>query len=220
MSAPPQVVEWTQHDLLALQVLSPLLAEGGYLPWSSGAMRPSGLATICNEIVWAGRRRVVELGAGASTVLLARLLREQEDPGVRLDAIEHDAAWADWVNARLAREGLDSLARVTLAPLEPHPLGVDGLAWYAAQALEDALPGDPIDLLVVDGPPAFAPGMGLARYPALGALAPRLADDAVVVLDDIVRAGEGEVVTRWAAETDFTFERREREAIAVGRRTA
>jgi predicted O-methyltransferase YrrM len=220
MSAPPQVVEWTPHDLLALQVLGPLLAEGGYLPWSSGAMRPSGLAAVCNEVVWAGRRRVVELGAGASTVLLARLLREQEDPGVRLDAIEHDAAWADWVNARLAREGLETLAHVTLAPLEPHPFGVDGLAWYATGAMETALEGDPIDLLVVDGPPAFDPGMGLARYPALPALAARLADDAVVVLDDVIRPGEAEVVTRWAAETAFSFERREREAIAVGRRPA
>jgi predicted O-methyltransferase YrrM len=217
MSATEQVVEWTEHDLLALGVLSPLLAEGGYLPWSSGAMRSSGLATICNEIVWAGRRRVVELGAGASTVLLARLLREQEDPRVRLDAIEHDAAWADWVNARLAREGLESIARVTLAPLERHPLGVDGLEWYASAPLDGALEGDPIDLLIVDGPPAFAPGMGLARYPALPALAGRLAPGAVVVLDDIVRAGESEVAARWAAETAFTFERREREAIAVGR---
>jgi predicted O-methyltransferase YrrM len=213
-------VEWTAHDLLSLQVLSPLLAEGGYLPWSSGAMRPSGLATICNEIVWAGRARIVELGAGASTVLLARLLREQGVPGVRLDAIEHDAGWADWVNGRLAREGLDDVAHVTLAPLAPHPLGIDGLEWYSAPELSAAVSGAPIDVLIVDGPPAYDPGMGLARYPALPALASALAGDAVVVLDDILRDGETSIVERWGAETEFAFERRELEAIAVGRRRA
>lgn len=211
-------VAWTAHDQLALAVLQPLLAEGGYLPWSSGAMRPSGLATVCNEIVFAGRRRIVELGAGASTILLARLLREQGD--ARLTAIEHDAAWADWVNARLEREGLAGVARVVLAPLEEHPQALDGLRWYAANAVAAAVDGAPIDLLIVDGPPAFDPGMGLARYPALPALASRLAPDAVVVLDDVVRPGEAEVLTRWAAQTGFAFERRELEAIAVGRRPA
>lgn len=212
-------VEWVASDLLALQLLRPLLDGGGYLPWSSGAMRPGGLVTICNEIALGGRRRVVELGAGASTVLLARLLREQET-GATLDAIEHDARWAEWVGKRLAREGLDGVAKVTLAPLEPHPSAPAGLPWYAAEPLTAALAGAPVDLLIADGPPAYAPGMGLARYPALPALLPFLAADAIVVLDDILRVGESEILQRWERETEFRFERREAEAIALGRRTA
>src|SRR5688500_14760369 len=145
MSATQGTVEWTPHDLLALQVLRPLLDTGGYLPWSSGAMRASGLVTICNEIVLSGRRRVVELGAGTSTVLLARLLRE-EGGGAPLDAIEHNALWAAWVSDRLAQEGLASVARVTLAPLEPHPLGWDGLPWYAQDPLAAALEGAPVEM--------------------------------------------------------------------------
>jgi hypothetical protein len=43
--------EWTAHDLFAWEVLRPLLDAGGYLPWSTGAMRASGLVTLCNEIV-------------------------------------------------------------------------------------------------------------------------------------------------------------------------
>jgi predicted O-methyltransferase YrrM len=209
-------VEWTPHDLLALQVLRPLLDTGGYLPWSSGAMRASGLVTICNEIVLGGRRRVVELGAGASTVLLARLLREQGG-GATLDAIEHDALWAAWVSERLAQEGLASVAHVTLAPLEPHPLAWDGLPWYAQAPLAAALEGTPVELLLVDGPPAFDAARAHARYPALAAVAPFLASDAVVVLDDAVRDGEAAVLERWERETDFRFERRTLEAIALGR---
>lgn len=216
MSASQGTVEWTPHDLLALQVLRPLLDTGGYLPWSSGAMRASGLVTICNEIVLGGRRRVVELGAGTSTLLIARLLHEQGG-GATLDAIEHDARWAGWVNERLAREGLEAVARVTLAPLRPHPLALDGLPWYAAGPLTAAMEGAPVELLIVDGPPAFEAAAALARYPALPALLPFLASDAVVVLDDVVRDGEADVLTRWERESAFRFERRPLEAIALGR---
>lgn len=216
MIATQGIVEWTPHDLLALQVLRPLLDTGGYLPWSSGAMRASGLVTICNEIVLGGRRRVVELGAGTSTVLLARLLREQGG-GATLDAIEHDEPWAAWVGERLAQEGLESVARVTLAPLEPHPLAWGGLPWYAQGPLAAALEGAPVELLLVDGPPAFDEARAHARYPALSAVAPFLAPDAVVVLDDVVRDGEAAVLERWERESVFRFERRPLEAIALGR---
>jgi predicted O-methyltransferase YrrM len=209
-------VEWTADDARAMAVLRPLLDTGGYLPWSSGAMRASGLVTICNEIVLGGRRRMVELGAGTSTLLFARLLR-QEGAGGTLVAVEHDARWATWVTERLEREGLSDVAQVVLAPLGTHPLGVDGLPWYAAEPLEAALQGAPVDLLLVDGPPAFESDAALARYPALPALLPFLAPDAVVVLDDVIRAGEAEVLERWETETPFSFERRTAEAIGLGR---
>jgi predicted O-methyltransferase YrrM len=216
MTAAQGTTEWTSHDLIALEVLAPLLAGGGYLPWSSGAMRASGLVTICNEIALSDRRRIVELGAGSSTVLLARLLREQGGDA-RLDAIEHDAHWAAWVTARLAKEGLTSIATVTLAPLQPHPLALDGLPWYAGDPLATALHGAPVDLLVVDGPPAYEPADARARYPALPSVGPSLAPGAVVVLDDVERDGEAEVLERWEQESAFRFERRPLEGIALGR---
>jgi hypothetical protein len=46
----------------------------------------------------------------------------------------------------------------------------------------------------------------------------RLGPDAVVVLDDISRPGEQEVLARWEAETAWRFERLEDEGIAIGRR--
>jgi hypothetical protein len=219
MSGEQGSVEWVADDIVALEVLRPLLDAGGYLPWSTGAMRPAGLVTVCNEIVLGGRRRIVELGAGASTVLLARLMREQ-GAGATLDAIEHDARWAEWVTARLEREGLASVATVTLAPLEPHPFGLDGLPWYASEPLHAALAGAPVELLIVDGPPAYEAHAALARYPALPALLPFLAQEAIVVLDDIVRDGETAVLARWEQESDLRFERRPAEAIAVGRRAS
>jgi hypothetical protein len=53
---------------------------GAYLPWSAGTMRPAVFVTVCNDIVLNDRRRIVELGSGISTVLLARLLTSAHCP--------------------------------------------------------------------------------------------------------------------------------------------
>lgn len=205
------VVGWVEADLHAWHILRPLLDAGPYLPWSDGAMRPGGLVLLCNEIVLGDRERIVECGSGVSTVLLARLLA-QRGAGT-LTALEHDEGWARWVTAQLAREGLDVRARVVTAALAP-----DG--WYDPTAVEAGLGPAPIDLLVVDGPPACAPGAGLARHAALSTLAPQLAPGAAVVLDDVVRPGEQEVLRRWEAATPYRFEIRPTEAVAIGRRPA
>ena len=146
--------------------------------------------------------------------MLARALREG---GGRLHSLEHDGGWATFVRSWLERERLEPVATVIEAPLRPHPLALDGADWYDAAALA-RLPDDGIDLLLVDGPPAGEPGLGRSRYPALGALADRLADDAIVVLDDVDRPGETEVLAAWERETEFRFERLAEERIAIGRR--
>lgn len=211
------IVAWVPEDLHAWHVLRPLLDAGPYLPWSAGAMRPGGLVDVCNEIVLGGRRRVLELGAGASTVLLARLLAQE---GGSLAALEHDAGWAAWVSARLAREGLDGTARVVHAPLAPSDHAAANLPWYDVRSVATGLDGPAPDLVIVDGPPADGPGQGAARPPALPVLQERLAPGATVVLDDAVRPGESAVLDRWERETEWRFERRAVQAIAVGHRRA
>jgi hypothetical protein len=103
------------------------------------------------------------------------------------------------------------------APLEPHALSLDGAPWYAGSAL-GGLPESGIELLLVDGPPGYGEGMALSRYPALPALAERLAPGALVVLDDAQRDGERRILDAWERELDFGFDRRPAERIAIGRR--
>ena len=188
---------------------------GPYLPWGSGAMRPAGLVAVCNDIVLNDRRRVVELGSGVSTVLLARLLTQAVRGG-------------DPVGGCGARRPMGALGRRPAGPRGhrcttswsstrrccPHAGRRAGLAWYDEAAvgagLDAALGGDLIDLLLVDGPPAFAAGHGLARYPALPVLRDRLAPGATVVLDDVERPGEQEVLRRWEREFGLVFDRQER----------
>jgi predicted O-methyltransferase YrrM len=205
---------WDASDVEALALLRPLLDAGGYLPWQEAALRPAALAVICDEIVLADRREVVELGAGISTVLLARLLREREG---RITSVEHDPAFAAFVRGQLAREGLTDVARLVEAPLERHPLALDDAPWYAEAAIAE-LPTE-IDLLLVDGPPGYDEGMERSRYPALPALEPRLAPAAIVVIDDATRPGEREILERWAG-LGWEFGVREHEAVATGTRGA
>lgn len=194
---------------------------GPYLPWGPGAMRPSGLLAVCNDIVLNRRRHVVELGSGVSTILLARLLTQQHpDGGFRLAAVEHDLYWAGWVSGQLDREGLGREVTVVHAPLAEHAAAQPGLQWYDAEALDrgldEALSGEPVDLLLVDGPPAWQDGHELARYPALPALRHRLAEGASVILDDIERPGEQEILRRWEHETGLRFGRlAERAGVAM-----
>jgi predicted O-methyltransferase YrrM len=182
------------------------------LSWGAGAMRPEGLVEICNDVMVNDRRRVVELGSGMSTVLLARLLTQRRPRGGwRLASVEHDASWAQRVTDQLDRENISRHVSVIHAPLAPHDVAAAHLLWYddvaVAAGLDAMLRGDLVDLLVVDGPPAHAAGHGLARYPALPVLQHRLAPGATVVLDDIDRRGEQEVVRRWERKFGLSFER-------------
>jgi hypothetical protein len=202
------IVGWREEDLHAWHVLRPLLDRGGYLPWTTGSMRPAALVVVCNEIVHGARTRIVECGSGVSTVLLARLLRECG--AGRLVALEHDRHWAALVHEQLRREALDGIARVLDAPLEGEP------PWYGPARLVDV--PDELDLLVVDGPPACDAGHGMRRAPALPRFDERLVVGATVVLDDIARPGERDVLAGWEASTDWRFALDERAGVAIGRR--
>jgi hypothetical protein len=71
--------------------------------------------------------------------------------------------------------------------------------------------------LIVDGPPAHEPGRSGARYPALPWFFEHLASDYTVILDDIRRRGELEIIARWEAEFDIQFERRFAAGIGVAK---
>lgn len=206
---------WDEADRDALVTLRPLLDAGGYLPWSEWALRPAALVAVCNEIVLADRREVVELGSGVSTVVLGRLLGQR---GGRLSSVEHDPAWAGVVRGLLETDGLGDAVRLIEAPLEPHPLALDGAHWYSGSALAE-LPAD-IDLLLVDGPPGNDEGIERSRHPSLPVLGERLGAGAIVVLDDAERPGEQAILERWSTEyPDWAFTTRD-EGIAIGARGA
>ncbi|MCW6038691.1 class I SAM-dependent methyltransferase [Spirulina subsalsa FACHB-351] len=194
-----------QQDILAMQYLAPL--SGEYLPWSGYAMRPSGLVQVVNEIVINQRSKIVECGAGVSTLYIARLLRQK---GGHLYTIEHNLDWMNWIQGELEREELSHLVTLIYAPLQATDLSLENTLWYDTEILNatrSSLQG--IDLLLVDGPPAYEESIQYSRYPAVPYFLPQFARDVTVVLDDANREGEKEILKRWKGLLKVGFEQKE-----------
>jgi predicted O-methyltransferase YrrM len=160
-------------------------------PMRGWAASPDMLLNLAQHILARRPATVAECSSGVSTVVAARCL--QLNGAGHVYSLEHDAEYARKTQALLQRYGLEEWATVVVAPLEP---GADGATWYHDAALPADMP--PIDLLVVDGPPAG--GDSTARYPALPRLLKRLARPFTLMLDDADRPGERGVVERWQRE--------------------
>jgi len=178
-------LKWTLRDVVALELLAPW--RRGREPMTAWSLRPAAVASLVNEVDLNDRRTVLELGAGASTLLLGRKLAAC---GGRVVAAESDAGYA----ARLQRwAGAEALpVTVVHAPLVPPAGRADGSGtpWYELAPVRAALAGAPADVLVVDGPPGVTGP--LARRPAAGlaADAALVAPGATILVDDVDRPDE------------------------------
>lgn len=171
---------------LPLESASPPLLTG----WS---LEPASLANLLRLVIERRPALIVECGSGASTVWLARAAREY---GGRVVALEHQEEYARAVRDDLVRHKLEHIADVRLAPLESFELNGEQYRWYARDAWVDL---DGIELLLVDGPPK-ATGLR-ARYPAVPLLGAQLAAGALLVLDDVHREVERDVLSAWQVES-------------------
>lgn len=162
--------------------------------WAGGMARPELLQASWRLIREEQPQRALELGSGLSTLVLAYALAA--NGGGQLFALEDHAAHADRSRRLLDEHRLSERARVIDAPLLKREIGGEKRRWYSlAELSEEAAP---IDFLFVDGPAGYLGPM--IRYPALPLLQERLADHALILLDDIQRPDEGRIAQRWLAE--------------------
>ena len=161
------------------------------LPLRDGMEARPAILNAAWELIRSERpKRVLELGSGLSTLLMAYAL-EANGEG-QLEALENHAQSAAKTRRLLAEHRMQAQAQVLDAPLTPFELDGDSYRWYT---LPDLGADKPVDLLFVDGPAGrLAP---MVRYPALPLLRRRLADDAVILLDDTFRAHESQILARW-----------------------
>ena len=179
--------------LLTLYKLIPFRASP---PWFVGwAATPEFAVTIYDLVRDRKPRLVLELGSGASSVVLAAAL-DQNGRG-RLVSIEQDAHYAERTRAALDLQGWSNVADIVHAPIADVTIVRTPWKWYDPTALTDL---DQIDMLIVDGPHREL--QRLARYPALPMLFDRLSPDAVIVVDDANRKDERAAIERWTAEFD------------------
>lgn len=182
-------------EVEALLQVVPRVMGGAVLPASGGyAMDARALAELSDVIASRAPRLVVELGSGTSTVWVAKHMAALNG---RIVSVDHLESYGEATRAQLRRQGLTDVAEVRISPLVEV---AEGRRWYDSSVFAD-LGG--IDLLIVDGPPGAINKN--AREPALGALRSALAPGAVVVLDDISRPDEKEVLQAWLeAWPEFT----------------
>lgn len=165
------------------------------------------LHRIVDEIERHRPRVVMELGSGASSLIIASALRTHG--GGTLHSFDQHAPFAAEMAGWLAEHGL--AARFHHAPLVRHDNGWPGV-WYA---LAD-VPAQ-IDLLIIDGPPWTV--HPLVRG-AAEVLFDRIAPGGTVMLDDAARPGERVIARRWRRDwpqIDFSYEGEGSKGLLVGR---
>lgn len=142
------------------------------------------LRHIVREIERLRPAHVVELGAGASTLVAARALALHG--GGQLHSFDQHGGFVDATRAWLGDNGLS--VDIRHAPLSAEVADWPG-RWYAIDQLPDR-----IDLLIIDGPPWTVHPMVRGAADSLFA---RLSPDGVVLLDDAARPGERLVARKW-----------------------
>jgi predicted O-methyltransferase YrrM len=182
-----------RHLFRHLQILQGLHADlklAHPLPPTGGkAGSPDFLKAVADHILTTKPRAVVECGSGVSTVVIARCLQLN---GVgHIVTMEHMPEFAAMTRVELERQDLSKWATVLDAPLVMQELLGKTFRWYDASRL----PAEPIDLLIIDGPPARTGDS--PRYPAGPRLFPRLSENGAIFIDDAKRPEERGVIERW-----------------------
>ncbi len=200
------VVLYVKDLLAGLAIESQALHQMNHLPlttampWSEYALAPRVVARLLFEIERRDASSIVECGTGVSTVVIARTLKSLGKG--HLYSIEHDAGWATFVERMLAANSLRDYATVIVTALHPVLSFGQQSRWYDEAGVTSALADSgPIDVLIVDGPPERS-GV-LPRLRALPFFAERLAPDALLLVDDLHRAGEQRMMEYWAREYDL-----------------
>jgi hypothetical protein len=157
------------------------------------AASPDFLLLLAEHVTRYKPTVIVECSSGASTLVLAQCAK-QNNQGLVL-SLEHDSLYAEQTRQELIKQDLQEWAIVIDAPLTDYTLHENRYLWYS---LDDQHLKQPIDMLIIDGPPG---GLNpLARYPAGPLLLPLLSKNAAVFLDDANRPDEQEIIRKWQAD--------------------
>ena len=150
----------------------------------SWAASPDVLLTLLDLAKSSKPARVLDLGSGMSTLVLAK-----SAPQAEIISIDNSAEYAGKTKRLLAAHGVTNVD-VRIAPLTPH---VSGVEWYDLTQFRDVTN---IDLLFIHGPPGSRNPK--ARHPAIVECASKLSPRAIIVIDDAGRDGEKDMAKEFA----------------------
>lgn len=133
---------------------------------------------------------ILECGSGLTTLLVGTVAMRR---GIRLHSLEHNADWHERISRSLHDEGITG-ATVHLTPLR----NFGDYEWYESPL--SPLP-DQFSLIVCDGPPASTRGGRIGVMPQMG---DSFSAGCVILLDDLIRPAEQDLVQRWIREYGAT----------------
>lgn len=187
LSSTRQVQALGQLDRL-VKITGPVPPMGGW------AASPDLVVLVLEQLLERRPKVVVECGSGVTTLFTA-LAIEQYGLDCTVISLDHEEEFAGQTQRLLERHGVARHVDLRCVPLEPTGLPGHDTPWYARTALEGV---DGVGLLVIDGPPEMTGEQ--ARYPAMPLLQGRFAPDALVIMDDVIRAEDKRTAQRWAEE--------------------
>ena len=179
--------------------LAPLRDDELATPWGLDAASLRLLVTLVRAL---SPRHVLELGTGVSTRLLCHHAA-QASPPFALSAIDHDprfAPAAQHVTAAAASDGVP--ARCAIAALVAREFAERWLPAYHVSWRELASEA-PIDLALIDGPPAALGGREGTLYQLMAFARP----GTLVLLDDAHRPAERTALRHWTDNFGPAIER-------------
>lgn len=161
-----------QRDLERLDIRAPLYPV-------RGAANYGLLYLLLRLVQELPQLRILELGAGQSTILLDRLVAVHP---LQCTTLESDSAWFSRISDQVKS------ARVLNAPLEQRVVNGRACSAYDPAALDHHAQ---FNVLVVDGP---RKNRRRSRWGSLELIEDRLEDEFLVVFDDAERRGEQQTI--------------------------
>jgi len=183
------------QDYMALNaLLKPVVNEHKGLPYMMHYAVAPDFAKIIAEIILEKKPQViVELGSGVSTVIGAYCLKLNGTG--KIHSFDHLKDFGDKTLGMIKERGLEHFADVKVSLIDLIKVNNEERPWYSVDSFEQI---NSIDMLVVDGPTGkLAP---LSRFPALPVLFKKLNPGATIVLDDVKRTDEKQIVELWRKE--------------------
>jgi hypothetical protein len=152
-------------------------------------------ASILIKEIFARRpRTIVEAGSGVSTLLAGYCLERLGRGSLR--CFEHLSEYENETNNLIRQHGLEAIdIKIISSPLCTYNISGENFTWYSLDNFDIATE---IDMVIVDGPPRSTGK--LARYPIFPLLFEQFSPSAIILLDDVKRQDETEIVKRWLRE--------------------
>lgn len=203
-----------QQQLYATLKLQSIFDTESFIPQTGWSLQPKALLHILNIISINKRKSIIEFGAGATTLYIAKLL-QIENSNATFISIESDLDWLETLRSKLVENNLDHLVTLVHSPIEeidPIFLFEEQKTWYAQSPIEDVIKNFPnFDMVIVDGP--FGGSTPYARYSAMPFLKAKTNEDTFWILDDTNRLEENKILLEWKELTGLVISRYNRYSI-------